>query len=171
MPEVYRVDDSREPTTRIQVLAGPEMLFGQLSPPRLASVHDGTSNTILAVVADADQAVPWTQPDDLTFDPAAPLAVLGGMTDPWIPCAVVDGSTLMLPNTVDANTFLALATPAEARRSISIITRICTTRRRRPAPPRRPFVRPSGRPRRLRRPKFLTKRPWCIPSSGPSPPR
>jgi hypothetical protein len=111
MPDIYRVDDSREPTTRIQVLAGPEMLFGQLSPPKLASVHDGTSNTILAVVADADRAVPWTQPDDLTFDPAAPLAVLGGMTDPWIPCAVVDGSTLMLPNTVDADTFLALATP------------------------------------------------------------
>ena len=33
-------------------------------------ITDGTSNTIMAV--EAKEAVPWTKPDDLSFDPAAP---------------------------------------------------------------------------------------------------
>jgi hypothetical protein len=37
-----------------------------------ASVTDGTSNTLMFVLAAADRAVPWTQPQDIEFDPDNP---------------------------------------------------------------------------------------------------
>jgi hypothetical protein len=43
--------------------------------PRLVSIHDGTSNTILAV--EAAEAVPWTKPDELEYDRSKPLPRLG----------------------------------------------------------------------------------------------
>ena len=46
-----------------------------------ASFLDGTSNTILVVVADDDHAVEWSKPADLKIDPKKPhtgLAQLGG---------------------------------------------------------------------------------------------
>ena len=42
---------------------------------RIAQVTDGTSNTIMAV--EADKAVPWTKPDDLSFDARAAQRALG----------------------------------------------------------------------------------------------
>ena len=40
---------------------------------------DGAANTI--TVVEAAEAVPWTKPDDLVYDPAAPLPPLGsGLT-------------------------------------------------------------------------------------------
>ena len=44
---------------------------------RIADIPDGTSNTIL--IAEAGDAVPWSAPGDLHFDPNGPLPKLGGL--------------------------------------------------------------------------------------------
>jgi len=49
---------------------GSAMTFGGIS--------DGSSNTILMVETNVDEAVPWTKPDDYDFDPNNSLRGLGG---------------------------------------------------------------------------------------------
>jgi hypothetical protein len=59
---------------------------------RIADITDGTSNTIL--VAEAAQAVPWTKPVDLPFDPSGALPPLGGLfPDDSFNICMVDGSS------------------------------------------------------------------------------
>ncbi len=111
MPEVYRLSGGERTTTRFRVLTGPNMLFGQQKPPTFGNIPDGTRSTILAVVVDADSAVTWTQPDDLTLDPQDPLAALGKISGRYIATVAVDGHPLMLPADIEAAKFHALATP------------------------------------------------------------
>jgi len=54
----------------------------------------GTSNTIL--IAEGGEAVPWTKPADLEFEPDKPLPPLGGAFKDYIHVAFVDGSTRSL---------------------------------------------------------------------------
>ena len=59
--------------------AKPSALFTDgLTGPKLNQVYDGTSYTILIV--EAAEAVPWTMPEGLLFDPDGPLPKLGGLT-------------------------------------------------------------------------------------------
>jgi hypothetical protein len=44
---------------------------------RLASILDGTANTLMTVEVNDDQAVTWTQPGDWQGDASKPLAGLG----------------------------------------------------------------------------------------------
>jgi len=111
MPEVYRIGSAAEPTTRFQVITGPDMLFGHAEPARIASATDGTAHTILALATGPDRAVPWTKPDELTLDPAAPLASLGTLPDALISCVMADGGLLTLTEQITPADFLALATP------------------------------------------------------------
>jgi hypothetical protein len=46
-------------------------------PMRVTDFTDGTSNTILVI--EADKAVPWTKPEDLSFGPNEPLPQLGAL--------------------------------------------------------------------------------------------
>jgi hypothetical protein len=90
---------------------------GTLSPPEggkltIGGIADGSSNTILVVVADPARAVVWTKPDDLPFDPKDPLK---GMVRPGqntIAVVMADGSTRHLPTSTDPKTVAALVTPA-----------------------------------------------------------
>src|SRR5262249_598312 len=57
---------------------GPVPVFeGGLTTRMPASFPDGTSNTIL--VAEAGEAIPWSKPGDLRYDPNGPLPKLGGL--------------------------------------------------------------------------------------------
>ena len=76
---------------------------------RIAEVTDGTSNTILFVDADDDSAVVWTKPEDLTYDPKAPAKSLG-FRYPGALVVFVDGSTHLIPKTVEKATLQGLFT-------------------------------------------------------------
>lgn len=104
MPELFRSpgDASTSHTTRMQVLTGPDALFGRdfingrQVGPRLQSIIDGTSNTIMVAEVGTDRAVPWTAPDDVIFDAANPLAALGILSSGELPVLLADGSVMTL---------------------------------------------------------------------------
>lgn len=66
-------------------VADPKITLG------FASVTDGTSNTMMIV--EAAEAVAWTNPGDLVYDPQKPLPKLGGLFTAGFHCCMGDGST------------------------------------------------------------------------------
>lgn len=54
------------------------------------TVQDGTSNT--AMIVEAADAVPWTKPDELVYDPQKPLPKLGGLFEQGFHCCFADCS-------------------------------------------------------------------------------
>jgi hypothetical protein len=75
-----------------------------------ASFTDGTSNTILFVLADDDHAVEWTKPDDLKIDPDKPHAGLGKRAGTFV-VGIADGSVRFLKPTISKETLWAAFTP------------------------------------------------------------
>jgi hypothetical protein len=116
MPRVYSGLDAKlnaAGKTAYLVPAGKNTL----SPPdgeklTLQGIADGSSNTILAVVADPERAVEWTKPDDLPFDPKDPLKGLIRPGQDGIDVAMADGSVKRLSPRLDPKKFAAMVTPA-----------------------------------------------------------
>jgi hypothetical protein len=99
-------------TTFYQVFTGQQTLF----PPRgtwslpMVEASDGTANTLLIV--EAFEAVPWTKPADLPYDPARPLPQLGGIFPGGFQAVMADGRTArFLPKDIPPATLRALITP------------------------------------------------------------
>jgi hypothetical protein len=76
-----------------------------------ASFPDGLSNTILAV--EAGEAVPWTKPDDLPYDPKKPLPKLGGIFPDGFHVLFADGLVRLLRKDFDESTMRNLIDPAD----------------------------------------------------------
>src|SRR5262249_43882560 len=80
-PKIYSSPVEQPPQphyTFLQVFVGPGTAFEDPRGLRLAKdFPDGTSATFLVV--EAGEAVPWTKPADLTYDPKEPLPPLGGI--------------------------------------------------------------------------------------------
>jgi uncharacterized protein (TIGR03067 family) len=95
MPKVYApvLGKTKEPhSTYYQGFVGPGTVFEPGKKLRLvADVPDGTSNTIFAV--EAGEAVPWTKPADIPYDPKKALPKLGGLFADGFHIALMDGST------------------------------------------------------------------------------
>src|SRR5262245_15901791 len=90
LPKVYAPPISGKPakpyTTYYQVFTGPDTVFnpkatfqrgGLTFGARIATITDGTSNTILAV--EGAQPVPWSKPEDLPYDANKALPKVGGL--------------------------------------------------------------------------------------------
>jgi hypothetical protein len=101
MPKIYRLPDGygdpRPGQTHLRVFVtpydttGPHSLFVAGQPGWvLDAVPDGTSNTIL--IAESTESVPWTCPDELSFQPNGPLPKLGRIFGPFFFAALADGS-------------------------------------------------------------------------------
>jgi hypothetical protein len=95
MPKVYAPvrGNTREPySTYYQAFVGPGAAFEVGKQMRIpASFPDGTSTTIL--FAEAGEAVPWTRPADLPYDPKKPMPKLGGLFPDGFHVGMGDGST------------------------------------------------------------------------------
>jgi hypothetical protein len=87
MPRVYALPGTETKTpaghTYYRVFVSsptvhPQAVFVQGTPTPIMEIgnRDGTSRTILVV--EAAEAVPWTKPDELAYDPNGPLPRLGG---------------------------------------------------------------------------------------------
>jgi hypothetical protein len=87
---------------------GPSGLGGARFP---ASFPDGTSNTILIV--EAAEAVLWTKPDELVYDPKKPLPKLGGQFPGHFAVVMADTSVRLVRNMVSKETLQNAINPAD----------------------------------------------------------
>lgn len=80
MPALYEGPNMNEPgKTSLHVFVGEKTPFHGDKGLGLREFTDGSSNTILAVMAGDDTADIWTKPGGLTFDAAAPKKALGNV--------------------------------------------------------------------------------------------
>ncbi|MBN1589675.1 MAG: DUF1559 domain-containing protein [Pirellulales bacterium] len=110
MPDVFRNPSSTAPPnmTTYLVPVGPGTLFEGNKGRTLRDIRDGTSNTIVLVEANDDQAVIWTRPDDWEYDPEKPLAGLGRAHPGGFMVAFCDGSVRFLAASLDPQVWKAL---------------------------------------------------------------
>src|SRR4029079_8282178 len=106
MPKVYQVPvptTAKPNETHYRVFVGNGAAFDYLKGSKLTEFADGTSNTILVVTA--KDAVPWTKPDELAFDPDKDMRLLLGFF-PGQVCAVAmgDGSVRALSKSISKKT-------------------------------------------------------------------
>ncbi len=123
MPKVYAHPSdptaNAEGRTHYRVFTGPQTPFpdqaptggGNRSQMRIpGSFLDGMSNTILVV--EATDAVTWTKPDELPYNPVKPLPSLGLDPKKGFNAAMGDGSVRLILPTVSEQTKRAAITPA-----------------------------------------------------------
>jgi hypothetical protein len=113
MPAVFLCVDRVKPepfTTSYRVLMGPGAALENDRETSINEFTDGTSNTLLVV--ESKDAVPWTKPDELKFDPKeAPSLCGAGSPHPGgFNAATADGAVHFLKNTIDRNLFRKLVT-------------------------------------------------------------
>jgi len=99
-------------TTTYRAITGKGAAFEGAEGRKLADFTDGLSNTLMVV--ESRDAVPWTAPDDLTFDPApdAPLPEVGSAHPGGFNALFGDGSTRFIKASLNPATLRALMTRA-----------------------------------------------------------
>jgi hypothetical protein len=112
MPDVYRSkDDPEDGKTRFVALVGENGIFtGKPKGTTAKEVPDGVSNTIIVVEANPDRRVPWTKPEDISFDPQRPLAGLGEACRHKFLVLTADGAVHTMSKDVSPETFRAMQT-------------------------------------------------------------
>ncbi len=93
MPDIYAapwLKKGPQTETYFQVFVGPRAAFEGKTGLSPTVFTDGTSNTFLIV--EAAEAVPWTAPRDLPYEPGKPLPKLGGHFKGVFYAAFADGS-------------------------------------------------------------------------------
>ncbi len=112
MPKIYAIPGKTQPgdtDTHYRVFVGNGAGFDWLMGVKLNAIADGTSNTLMCVTA-AD-AVPWTKPDELAFDPEKdPSKLFGAIVNGKVQVAMFDGSVRSLKKLPSKETLKALIT-------------------------------------------------------------
>ncbi len=111
MPDVFTSPTATLPPgkTPYVALVGKETLFPGNEKIRFQDITDGLSNTILFV--HTTDAVTWTQPKDLDFDPTKPFQGLRHRNGRFL-AARADGSCHRMSQALDEETMRAYATRA-----------------------------------------------------------
>lgn len=118
MPDCFRdADDIADShTTRIVRIMGPETPFPDIGrSPSMRDIRDGTSQTIHFIQVPADDAVPWTRPNDMLVsfnDPESMELIQRLAGTPGLKTATFDGAVRKLAPNVSAESFKGLITPA-----------------------------------------------------------
>jgi hypothetical protein len=112
MPDVYRTPAETAGSTNAGyfVMTGPGTVFDGPKGKRMSDVLDGTADTLLVVESKRD--IPWTKPEDISYDPQGPLPELGGYHEGQFGIALADGETWFLTTTIEEKTLRALITRA-----------------------------------------------------------
>lgn len=92
--------------THYRGFAGKGAMFEPNVRITMATIKDGSSNTILVV--EAREAVPWTKPEDLPFDPKGPLPPLGREGRDSFNALMCDGSVRPIRMSMKQETLRAL---------------------------------------------------------------
>jgi len=110
MPKVYGpIDAKSDHSTFYQAFVGKGAAFeGGAKRITFASFTDGASNTLL--VAEAAQAVPWTKPEDLVYDPDKDLPKLGGLFEDGFHVLYADSFIQFIKKDIKPETLRALIT-------------------------------------------------------------
>jgi hypothetical protein len=112
MPETYAFPNAPAGVPRgytfYQVVVGPGTAFEKPRGHKLAEFTDGPSETLLVV--EAANAVPWTKPEDLDYDPTLPLPAFGTHFKAGFNALFADGSIRCLPRDTPPATLRAIIT-------------------------------------------------------------
>ncbi len=113
MPDVFRIAPGLAPgRTCIELPIGANTAWPEGRGLVIRDFRDGTSHTILAVETDDEHAVIWTQPSDLTYDPAHPTTGLGSHFGEGFLALSADGAAHFLPRDTKPEKLRPLFTPA-----------------------------------------------------------
>ncbi|HVX63899.1 MAG TPA: DUF1559 domain-containing protein [Pirellulales bacterium] len=114
MPAVYQNPNLalEAGQTSYVAVVGDDAAIQPKKPTTFADITDGTSNTLMAVEADADHAVIWTKPDDWSPDADDPMAGLFRYPRGLLQALFADGHVQPIQETVDAESFKAMLTRA-----------------------------------------------------------
>lgn len=108
MPDLFKTSGVEERgQTSFHLFTGEGTPFGGEEAPGMRDFTDGTSNTLMAVIAGADKAEVWTKPGGLEIDVEDPVASLGEIGDRFA-VAFADGSARFLPAEIDSSELLHL---------------------------------------------------------------
>ncbi|MBL8814035.1 MAG: DUF1559 domain-containing protein [Planctomycetaceae bacterium] len=114
MPPMFKVTGVEEPgMTTMHIFTGNKSAFPEGKAPSIRDILDGTSNTIMAVIAGPETAQPWTKPGGLVFDEQDPLTALGTIGQ-VLNLVLMDGSTVSMPTPLDPSTIRLMIQPADA---------------------------------------------------------
>lgn len=109
MPEPFR-NPSLPSKTKTNYLAvvGPGTIFDGDAGPTGREITDDPASTIMVI--ETDHAVPWTRPEEWTYDAAEPRKSLGKLRPGGNLALMADGSVRQLKNDVDVETIRGLMT-------------------------------------------------------------
>jgi prepilin-type processing-associated H-X9-DG protein len=112
MPAVFSNPNVNAPGKTIYLaLIGPDCVFdGSPNGIGFRQITDGTSMTMVMVEANADQAVEWTKPEDIKFDPNNPKAGFGKLRPGGASAGFADGHVQFISADVDAALMKAMVT-------------------------------------------------------------
>jgi len=115
MPITYELPGfaAEKGKTFLRVFQGKETFFPPNEKTNIVDATDGLFNTLFVV--EAAEAVEWTRPDDLPYDPKKPLAKLGNRYGDGTLALFGAGNIRMIPKSVDESTWRLLIEKADGK--------------------------------------------------------